>query len=233
MKLKEFFKKHILFCRKTLSYLQNFQIPGKLSKESFGKPFITVSREAGSGGRPLAKHLAKKLNYDFYDEKLVDLISKKLGKKRRLITSLDEKQRNRVADMVKSMVDENFVTRDKYIKALCEVVLGLAQKGGCVILGRGANFITSFEDGLHLRVIAPYLKRVEYSAKYEGYSELEARQRIKRFDKERKEFVRRYFGKNPSNTNYYDLVLNTDHLTIKQATSIALKALKRKFPKRT
>jgi cytidylate kinase len=45
----------------------------------------------------------------------------------------------------------------------------------------------------------------------------------------RKDFVKRYFNKNISNANYYDLVLNTEHLSLEQAVAIIIKAFKEKF----
>jgi len=41
------------------------------------RPFITVSREAGSGGRPVAQAVAKKLGFKFYDRKIIELTAKK------------------------------------------------------------------------------------------------------------------------------------------------------------
>jgi len=46
------------------------------------KPFITVSREAGSGGKVIAKRVAKKLNFKYYDKKLIEMTSNKSKKER-------------------------------------------------------------------------------------------------------------------------------------------------------
>lgn len=194
-------------------------------------PFITVSREAGSGGKLIAQTLAKRLKFEFYDEELVDLVAKNAQKRKKVIAKLDEKERTFLDDLVHKLLNPEYVSAQTYIKSLVEVVKTLGLKGQAVILGRAANFMTSRQNGLHVRVVAPYLVRVGYTMKYEKRSEKEARYRVKKFDQDRKEFVRQYFHKDPSNTNYYDLVVSTEQLTIDQAVGAILEAFGEKFPK--
>jgi len=195
------------------------------------RPFITVSREAGSGGSLVAKAVAKKLGFKFYHKEIIDLIAKKAKKRKQLIKSLDEKERGFVDDLVHSLLNPEYVSEQLYINNLCKVVLSLARKGNCVILGRGGNFIAGQYGGLHVRIAAPFLVRAGYTAQYEGYAIYKARERVRKFDKNRKEFIKQYFGKDPSNANYYDLVVNTTYLNIKQVRDIVITAFKQKFPK--
>ncbi|MCX6816393.1 MAG: cytidylate kinase-like family protein [Candidatus Beckwithbacteria bacterium] len=194
------------------------------------RPFITISRESGSGGKPIAQLVAKKLKYKFYNKKLIDLTAKETKKRQALIASLDEKDRGMVEDLVYSLLSPDYVDEETYFKHLCHVILTVARKGNCVILGRGANFITGGYGGLHVRIEAPFLVRSGYTAQYEKLSIYEARERMQRLDKERKKFIQEHFGKDPSNPNYYDLVINTTYLNIAQAAEIILTAFKNKFP---
>ena len=107
----------------------------------------------------------------------------------------------------------------------------LARKGNCVLLGRWRNFATSMYGGLHVRLAAPFLVRAGYTAQYEGYTIYRARERVKKYDKDRKEFIKQYFGKDSSNANYYDLVINTTYLNAEQARDVIIAAFKQKFPK--
>ncbi|MBU1499262.1 cytidylate kinase-like family protein [Patescibacteria group bacterium] len=194
------------------------------------RPFITISRESGSGGTPIAKLVAKKLRFKFYNKKLIDMIAKQTKKRKVLIESLDEKDRGMVEDIVQSFFNPDYVAGETYFKHLCRVTMTLAKRGNCVILGRGANFITSDYGGLHVRIVAPFLVRAGYTAQYEGYTIYEARERMQKFDKERKDFIKEYFGKDPSNANYYDLVINTEGLKPEAAAEVILTAFKKKFP---
>lgn len=194
-------------------------------------PHITVSREAGSGGKLIAKKLSKALNFEFYDEKLIDLVAKTVHKRRAVIAKLDESQRTILNDLVHRLLNPEYISAQTYIKSLCQVAEALAFKGGVVILGRGANFMTNSIGGLHIRVIAPFKVRVGYTVKYEKRSEKNAYFRVKKFDRERKEFVKQFFAKNPSNANYYDLVINTETLSIGKAVEIIVEAYKQKYRK--
>jgi len=135
-----------------------------------------------------------------------------------------------VEDIVQSFFNPDYVAGETYFKHLCRITMTLARKGNCVILGRGANFITSDYGGLHVRIVAPFLVRAGYTAQYEGYTIYEARERMQQFDKERKDFIKEYFGKDPSNANYYDLVINTAELKPEIAAEVILTAFKKKFP---
>lgn len=194
------------------------------------KPFITLSRESGSGGKPIGRTVAKKLGFKLFDKELIELTAKKSKQRKQLIESLDEKDRGFVEDLVNSMLNPDYVAEETYLKHLCQVVLSVAHKGNCVIMGRGSNFITSQYGGLHVRIVAPFLVRAGYTAQYEGWSIYEARERVKEFDRERKEFIKKNFGKDPSNDNYYDLVINTTYYNIEQAANIIIAAFKQKFP---
>ncbi|OGD61955.1 hypothetical protein A2160_01165 [Candidatus Beckwithbacteria bacterium RBG_13_42_9] len=192
-------------------------------------PFIAVSREAGSGGKLIAKMVAQKLGFKFYDEGLIDLVAKTAHKRKRVIVALDEREREFIDDLVHRLLNPEYVSAQTYIKSLVQVIQALALKGGIVILGRGANFVVERHAGLNVRVIAPYLVRVGYTMKYEKRSKEDAQYRIKKYDRERKEFVRQFFGKDPSNTNYYDVVINTEQTSIEQAVEMILEAYRQKF----
>ncbi|MBU2052178.1 cytidylate kinase-like family protein [Patescibacteria group bacterium] len=204
--------------------------PSGSRKNKTVRPFITMSRESGSGGHLIARAVAKKLGFKLYNKKLIELTAKKSKQRKSLIESLDEKDRGFVEDLVNSMLNPDYVAEETYIKHLCQVVLSVAHKGHCVILGRGSNFITSQYGGLHVRVVAPFLVRAGYTAQYEGWSIYDARERVKEFDRARKVFIKKNFGKDPGSANYYDLVINTTYYDLEQAANIVVAAFKQKFP---
>ena len=55
---------------------------------------ITIGREYGSGGRYIASELAKKLNVNFYDGKLLEKVAEKAGFSLDYFQSKDEKKDN-------------------------------------------------------------------------------------------------------------------------------------------
>jgi len=111
-----------------------------LPKSSFN-PFITISRESGSGGAPIAKMVAGSLGFELYDEKFVEAIAKSAKKRTELIKSVDEKARGLVADVLQSVLNPEYISDMTYIRHAAKVVLTRAHKGKVVFLDRGANFM--------------------------------------------------------------------------------------------
>ncbi|OGD54156.1 hypothetical protein A3J78_00660, partial [Candidatus Beckwithbacteria bacterium RBG_13_35_6] len=169
-------------------------------------PCITVSRETGSGGRLIATLVAKKLKMKFYDKEFVELIAKSARKRKEVIETLDERSRGFVEGLINSLADSNSkLSESRYLRYLYQTILSLTEKNQAVILGRGANFIIPAEKALNVRIIAPLEVRIANTVKYEKKLPLKAREQIWRIHNARKDFIKRYFLKNISNANYYDL----------------------------
>lgn len=207
-------------------------LPGSMAKKTSlngFKPFITISREPGSGGRPIAEAVAKELGFELYDEKFVEEISKSAKRRTDLIKSIDEKSRSLVADILQSVLNPDYISDMTYMRHVAKVVLSRAHRGKVIFLDRGANFIVPSGSALRVRIQAPYPARVARAIKYENIDLEQAKETIRAHDQERKDFVRQYFGKNISTANYYDLVINTMHMTMEDAKDIIILAYKKKF----
>jgi cytidylate kinase len=194
-------------------------------------PFITVSRDPGSGGKPIAELVAKQLGYTFYNKKLLDEIAKSANMRREALDNIDEKTRSLIDDLVHNVLNPDYISERKYITHLCKVVLSVAQKGKSVILGRGSNFITPRPYGLHVRVTAPYRVCVSRAVQFEKVPYKKAREIVGDMMNERAAFVKQYFNKDIINPKYYDISLNTTYLSIESAAEIIVTAFKKKFPK--
>ena len=207
-------------------------VPRLVRKARTGQPFrpvITISREPGSGGRPIAEMVAKTLRFELYDEKFIEDIAKSTKRRTDLIKSVDEKARGLVTDMLQSILNPDYISDMTYIRHAAKVILTRAHRGKAVFLDRGTNFIIPAESTLRVRVQAPYPVRVSRAIKHEGIDAGRAREIIRKHDTERKEFVRQYFDKNISSANFYDLVLNTTFMTLEDARDLIILAFKKKF----
>lgn len=196
-------------------------------------PIITVSRDSGSGGRPIAKMLSRKLGFKFYNSELMKKIAKSSKMRKGLLSQVDEKGRGLMTDFVHNMFNPDYVSDVDYMRHLCKVVLTIAYKGNAIILGRGANFITPQSSALRVRIIAPKRVRVRRAVQYEKYSLEDAKERIEEKGKDRKEFIKQYFGKNIRDSSNYDIVLNTAFYNLEQSVKVIETAFRQKFKKGT
>ena len=193
-------------------------------------PFITISREPGSGGDPIAKKLSELTSFDYYNDKLVEKVARSTHLRARILKTIDEKSRTGIQDFVHSLFNPDYVSDVKFVRQLANVILSLSEKGNVIIVGHAGNFVTSPERGLHVRVCAPYPIRVERAIKFEKISAKKAKDVIKKVDLDRKSFVSQYFSKDVSNANYYDLVINSSYMAIDDAANLVAKAFEHKFP---
>jgi len=206
------------------------KISGSALYQSFEKPFITIAREPGSGGAPIAKELAKKLGYNLVDQQIIGEVAKSTKKRRAIIKRVDEKSRSKITDLVHSLLNKDYVDDLKYMTELTKVILTYASQGHVVILGRGSNFITPLARGLHVSITAPYSVRVQRAMNYEGFDRATAKQIIADVERDRRRFVKQYLSKDPSKANAYDITINTTHFTVKQACDIIETSFYGKFP---
>ena len=199
--------------------------------ESFTKPFITIAREPGSGGAPVAKMVAEKLSYEYVDEQIIDKISHSTRKRKAIIKAIDEKSRTRIEDIVHSLLNREYIDDVTYISELVKVILAYAHRGHVVILGRGANYICPFAEGLHVNVVAPYDVRVSRAMKFENFDKKKAKKVIREVEKERRAFVKQYFKQDLKRSNAYDITINTTYFDIEKAADLIVEAFYNKFPK--
>lgn len=196
-------------------------------------PIVTISRDPGSGGKPIAQKVAERLGFVFYDENLVAEIAKSAKMRRSLLDQIDEKGRSLMTDFVHNMFNPDYVSDIDYLRHLCKVVLSISYKGKAVILGRGANFIAPAASALRVHITAPERVRLRRAVAYEGYSMEQAREINRTIENDRKEFVKQYFGERITNPAFYDLMLDTTYYNLDQATSVIVHAFKQKFARGT
>jgi cytidylate kinase len=196
-------------------------------------PIITVSRDPGSGGKPIAQALAKKLGFKFYDKELVDKIAKSAKMRRSLLDEIDEKGRTLMTDFVHQMLNPDYVSDIEYMRHLCKVVLSIAYKGKAVILGRGANFITPLASGFHVRIVAAKNVRIKRAMKYDGLTSSQAKKEIGKVEKDREDFIKQYFDEKIGDLDFYDMILNTTFYNIEQASKVIETGFRQKFTKGT
>lgn len=200
-------------------------------ESSFRYPFITIAREPGSGGKLIGEEVARRLKYTFYDHELIEEIAKSSNLRKSILSQIDEKGRSSLQDMMHALVDPDYISDVTYVTQLCKVIIALAYKGKVVILGRGANMITPFAQGLHVRTMAPYKVRLQRAMDYEGHSLERAKEILLQMNNDRKNFVKQYFDVDIEDPKYYDLTINTTFYRPHEAADVVMQAFKKKFPR--
>ena len=109
----------------------------------------------------------------------------------------------------------------------CDTIHKLASVGNVIIIGRGSHIITRGMDHvIKVRIVCPLEKRIERAAAHLDLTRDEARKHVKQDDTARAAFVRSHFNEDLADPLAYDLILNTDRMSVEAAAHILLQALR-------
>ena len=191
------------------------------------KMIITISREFGSGGRSIGREVASRLGIPFYDKELVEKIALESGFAPTFVEEHGEHApgRSRLSYAFSHQgapgVMNGMSTADFLWSIQCNVILQLADKGPCVIVGRNADYILKDRpDALHVYVFADVPFRAERIVRLYGESEKSPEQRLNEKDKRRRVNYQHYTGRTWGQAQNYDLCLDTGVLGIEQCADI-------------
>lgn len=198
---------------------------------------VTIARLTGSGGDIIAPKVAKELGYDLVDASLISKVAEQAGVSLDHVRSLDEKTQSLAMEWMisfitprieKIMTNEVQLNPEGYLEYVRSIILGLAEKGNMVIVGRGGQFILrEHENAFHVRLIADMDTRVYWLKQYYAISDTEAMDRIRRSDNMRKNFIERYFRANWDDPLAYHMIINTSRFDIDEATANIVDSVRR------
>ena len=178
------------------------------------KKIITISREFGSGGRTIGRQLAEKLGIPFYDEELVDQVALESGFAPKFIEEHGEHSPGKsflsyvFAPQGVPGVMNGLSTADFLWSIQCSVILQLADKGPCVIVGRNADYVLKDRgDCLHAFIYADMDYRADRIVRLYGESEKSPEARLQEKDKRRKVNYQHYTGRSWGQAQNYDVCL--------------------------
>jgi len=201
------------------------QFTGKKASSEAQIPVITVAMEPGSGGSIIAEKIADQLGFDYFHRDIVQQISKTAKIRSTVVNSLEKERLSGVKDFISSLMEDQYIHPDTYLKHLLVVISTIGKHGRAVIVGRGANFILPAEDIFAVRVICPLEKRIREVALTHRVTAEEAKRRVIRRESRRKAFVRHSFNADISDPIHYDLTINTGKMSIESAVEAVIGAV--------
>ena len=200
---------------------------------------VTVSRQYGAGGRRVAPAIAQALGFTFVDREIAEEAARRMGVDPKVAEARDERAPAVVEEIGLALAAATpgyglTVVPEWDDRTLAEatrrVIVSLADTGGYVILGRGAQAILADRtDACHLSLVGEMRDRAQRVARWQEVDIKEAAARCERVDAERANYVRRFYGRDIRDPLLYDTVLNTSRISLEVATDIAVEVSRRKF----
>ena len=193
-------------------------------------PFVTISRESGSGGASLARILARRLNGESGDEVYWNVFEGNLTT--RMLRSnelptyfarfLPEDKISEINASIGEIVGLH-PSLWELVQKTNETMRELAQSGNVILVGRGANFATAdLKTGIHVRLVAPQEHRAKYLAQLYNMSEKDAFAFNVKRDAARSRYVKSTFGTDVEDSSAYDVLINTARLSLPQAAELII-----------
>ncbi len=189
---------------------------------------ITIGRQYGSGGRITGRMLAEELGIHFYDEEILKMTSETSAIGEQYFRLADEKAGNNLLyrivkemkpDLYTPKAEGNLTTPENLFRFQSEVIRKLAEEENCIIAGRCADYILeqeNLDELIRIFVYANMDTRVRRVMDVDKVDEKEALKRIKRIDKERREYCRYFAGRDWMDMEHYDLPINSSRLEFEQ-----------------
>ena len=179
------------------------------------KRIITISREYGSGGRFIGEEVAKKLGIKYYDKDIIREIAEQSG------FSPEYIQENAELSPKKGLFAYAFSGRDitgrsiedMVYEAQRKVILSIAEKEDCVIIGRNADFILKDRmDVLNVFIHGNMPEKIQRICKLYHVMDTDAEKMINDTDKRRRANYNFYTEQKWGMAGNYTLSLNSSVL---------------------
>ena len=192
------------------------------------KRIITISREFGSGGRFIGEEVAKKLGIAYYDKNIIGQIAEKSG------LSPEYIQENAELSPKKGLFAYAFSGRDitgksvedMVYEAQRKVILELADKESCVIIGRNADYILKDRDDvLNVFIHGDTPEKIQRITRLYNVEEQKAVKMMADTDKRRMANYNFYTDQKWGKASNYTLCLNSSKLGYDRCEKIIMECI--------
>lgn len=205
---------------------------------------VTIAREYCSGGQKIGTRLAEELGVNCYNSEMFRLVSKNenmvddhvADDSRIKDTSLfdvakeiyhDPLPTPEIDDVLTTKIEDSDMT---YIKNIydyqSEIIMELAKRESCIIVGRCANYILKDDpDVVNVFVHAPIGFKLKRAQSRHYMPDAELRNYLAKVDERKADYFFKYTGCEWTDVKNYDLSLDTEKLGIRGCVDLIIKFL--------
>lgn len=189
---------------------------------------VAISREAGARGATIARKVGELVGWQVFDQESLDYLVQDDTARQQLQAEVPTSARS-WADAYFSRIQLNQkLASYPDTAAMIRILLAIAARGDAVIVGRGAGFLLPAESTVHVRVIAPFERRVAFFGQSMRLSREEAATEVRVRDERRAEFLKRTLNRDPADPTGYDVVVNADRLGLEGSAQLIAWAIRTK-----
>lgn len=197
------------------------------------KYVITITREFGSLGRPIAKRLSELLGIEYYDRDIVEATAKRMNLPVSTLSKKEEKKSGFWRMLVPLGTDSAEQQR-RIFEVQSQIIQDLAEKQSCIIVGRCADYILKDSlDAIHVYIYAPYADRLANCVTTLGMEKGEAKRMIKEVDQARTAYHKHFAKYAPGDPRYKHIIINSALLEVEGTAQALASIVRQKFGQET
>ena len=200
---------------------------------------VCISRAIGAGGEEIGRIVASELGFHYADEEIIvgaalvagvspETVAQAEHTPRLLARILESMARTPPAtEGLSGVTPSQSRVTPKYEGIIESVIRTLARSGNVVIVGHGASLPLADMGGvLRVLITASPEVRAERLAQETDLDGSRAKKAIRESDRQRQQYLRRFYDVERELPAHYDLVVNTDVLTVSLAARLVVSAAK-------
>jgi cytidylate kinase len=184
---------------------------------------VTISHEIGAGGPEIGQQLAERLGYRYVDHELISNAAQRYGLLEEKLSHLDESK--------PSLFERFDAETRRYITVIQTALYEFAEQDRGVLMGRGGQWLLrGIPHVLRVRVMAPFDVRVRRLTKKlagpmgEQTNPRTVTELVRRDDSEKAGRMRYLYEVDVVDPAMYDLLINTEKLSIAAAVELVIAA---------
>ncbi len=196
------------------------------------KYVVTITRQFGSMGRPIAREMSERLGIEYYDRDIVEEISKQMNLPVSTISQLEERYSSpNFFNMVFPLGFSTSQKQDQIFEVQTKIINELTEKQSCIIVGRCADYLMrNHKRHLNIYIYSSYENRLKNCIERLNMSEDEARKMIQEVDKARDNYHKRFAnGTLPADPIYKDIMIDSHLFGIEGTAEYLSDIVKKKF----
>lgn len=179
------------------------------SEEDMQHTIITISRQHGSGGREIGRRVAEQLGIPFYDREIIELAAKDSHIDISFFENSETKDAGSLIYDLSAGGHVMLPLTDRVYLQQVKTIRDIAQKGGCVIVGRCADAVLA--DYPHVLRVFIYANSEARRKRVEMFYH-ESAEELEKLEKKRSSYYQHYTGKRFGDAENYDMCLDSGSL---------------------
>lgn len=191
---------------------------------------ITVSRQFGSLGRPIAQKIAHKLNIEYYDRDLIEKAASIMNEDMRNVSPLDESIKLPFANALFPSGLGTGSSHRRLFKVQESLIRECVAKSNCLIVGRCADYILKdYKRRFSVMIYAPLEERIKNSVNELRIPEYEVTDYVKEIDRARDSYHKFFTDEKLDTIKYRDMLIDSSTMSQDEIADCIIEAAKRKL----